>query len=373
MMDVGLLPALGSGIGDLRRSGQDSRLIDGYLRPYAAAFERVRYFSYLVETLAEYTEDPDVLGSVELLAPARPRARLARALTLPAAHGGALRRCAVLRLFQITGVVPALISRALWGTPYVTTYGFWYSGLSRSRSSRRAKRLLERLALRMAAAVIVTTEELRAHVAGLVPVQRIELIPNGVDTERFGPDAARPTKTRRLLYVGRLSPEKNLATLIAAAAKVSARWPLELTFVGRGPLEDDLRRQAAAAGVALELPGVVDHRALPDWYRGAEIFALPSFTEGHPKVLIEAMASGLACLASDCVGNRSLISDGVTGLLFDPADADALAEQLERLLADPDLGRGLGRAARALVVERYDLRALVGREIALLRHVGSGR
>ena len=372
-MDLGLLPALGSGIGDLRHSGQDSRLVDGYLRAYVAAFERVRYFSYLVEALADYTDDPLVLGSVELFAPARPRARLARALALPAAHGAAFRRCAVLRVFQVTGVIPALLARARWAVPYVITYGFWYSGLSRSASSRLAKRFLERVAFRLAAAVIVPTDELRSHVAALLPADRIHTIPNGVDTGRFGPGPPRATATRRLLYVGRLSAEKNLATLVTAAAKLSARWSLHLTFIGSGPLAANLRRQAAAAGVAVEFPGVVDHYALPAWYREADVFVLPSFTEGHPKVLIEAMASGLACVTSDCSGNRSLLTDQVTGLLFDPGDADALAQQLERVLADPDLGRRLGATARECVVERYDLRVLVEREIALLRRVGGAR
>ena len=372
-MELGLLPALGSGVADLRRSGQDARLFDGYIRPYARAFDRVWYFSYLVETLGQYTDDPDVLSTVGLLAPRRPRPRLVRALTLPLTDAAAIRRCAVLRVFQVTGVVPALVARALWAIPYVTTYGFWYSSLSHSRSSRLAKRALERVALRCAAAVIVPTEDLRAHVSRVVPATRVHLIPNGVDIARFAPRAVARADGPRILYVGRLSAEKNLGTAIAAAAKLSRRWPLRLTFIGAGPLESELRCLAAQACVTADFPGVLDHRRLPARYQDADVFVLPSFTEGHPKVLLEAMASGLPCVASDCTGNRSLLTDGETGLLFDPGDADALASRLERLFADPAFARRLGERGRARVAAEYDLGRLVEREIGLLRRVASVR
>src|SRR5262249_13186556 len=155
----------GSGIGELRRTGQASRLIEGYLKPYARAFSRVWYFSYLPEALADYTDDRELGDAVGLLGPARLRARLLRALEMPVRHRREFRRCAVVRVFQLTGIIPALLARAWWGTPFVTTYGFWYASLARTRASRMAMRALERVGLGLAAAVIVTTEELRAHAA----------------------------------------------------------------------------------------------------------------------------------------------------------------------------------------------------------------
>jgi len=392
-MELGLLPALGGGIGELRRTGQDSRLLDGYLTPYAGAFERVWYFSYLPETLADYTRDARLLQSVRLVAPRSRRPRLLRALALPLAHRSAFKRCAVLRVFQVTGVIPALVARALWGIPYVTTYGFWYGRLSRPGPSRPAKRLLERVGLRQAAGVIVTTEELRAHVASFTSPDRVHLIPNGVDTSRFTPSPSfltpsplsSPPRGRgkgegenaapwMILYVGRLEAEKNLATLVTAAAKVASRFPVRLALIGAGSLQPDLRAQAEALGVGVEFPGVVDHRRLSERYREADVFVLPSFTEGHPKVLIEAMASGLPCVASDCPGNRALVRDGETGLLFDARNPDALAAALERVLGEGPLAAALGRRAREVIVKEYDLGMLVEREIRLLKQIaGAGR
>ena len=369
-MAVGFLPALGGGIRELAATGQAPRLVDGYLRPYAAAFGRVLYFSYLEESLSEFTDDRELLGAVDVLTPSRPMSRARRAFAMPWTHAASFRACGVLRVFQVTGVIPAILASARFGVPYVTTYGFWYGRLSRPGPRRLVKAAVERVGIRRAAAVIATTEELRARAATLSP--RVELIPNGVDTRLFTPaaPASRADTTRRVLYVGRLSPEKNLLAVVRAAALLSARLPVRLVLVGGGPLEANLRREAAAMGVSVEFHGVVDQRRLPALYASADAFVLASFTEGHPKVLLEAMSSGLPCVASDCAGNRSLVTDGVTGLLFEAHRPEELAGCLERVLTDATLAAALGRAARKTVAEHYDLPACVEREIALLRSLG---
>jgi glycosyltransferase involved in cell wall biosynthesis len=371
-MELGLLPALGSGIGDLERSGQASRLIDGYLRRYARAFDRVWYASYLPEALSDFTGDAGLSASVRILAPRGRSPRLLRAVSITASHRRELRRCAVFRVFQATGAIPALAARAWWGTPFVTTYGFWYAELSRGAASRLAKRALERVALRSAAAVIAPTEPLRAHVAALARADRIHLIPNGVDLDRFRPATSPKARRECVVYLGRLSEEKNLSTLVQAVAALRGRAPCRLVMIGAGPMRSRLEAEARMAGVVAEFPGVVDNRVVPEWLRRADAFVLSSFTEGHPKALLEAMASGLPCIVSDCPGNRALVTDGATGLLFDPRDPLALAAQLERVLRDEPLAAALGRAARGCVAAAYDLDRLVGAEIELLEQVARG-
>jgi glycosyltransferase involved in cell wall biosynthesis len=366
-MRVGLLPALGGGLRALAQTGQQSRLIDGYFRPYLRAFDGLSYFSYLPESLAEFTDDVALRERVRVLAPHRPIFRGRRAIQIPKLHEAELRECAVLRVFQITGVIPALRARRRFGIPYVTTYGFWYGALSQSWPKRLLKAQVERWGLQHASAVIATTAELAARASQWA--RRVEVIPNGVDTALFQPPASPPNNSpKRILYVGRLSAEKNLRTVVEATRYVNLST--EILMVGSGPLRDDLESQARAAGVVVELPGVVDQRRLPEVYGSADVFVLASFTEGHPKVLLEAMACGVPCVASDCAGNRSLVTHERTGLLFDPDKPKELADCLERVLKDPALARRLADTAREEIVARYDLRALVEREIALVRQVG---
>ena len=382
-MRLGLLPALGGGIREMARTGQASRLVDGYLRRYAEVFDEVVYFSYLPESLEEFTDDARMRARVRVVAPARPVSRSLRAAQLARTHRDELAACHVLRAFQITGVAPLRLAALLGAeipTPFVATYGFAYEELSRSGPTRALKRHVAAWGLQRAAAVIATTEDLRAR-AGRV-ARRVELIPNGVDTAHFAPSGRRRAagEPLRVIYVGRLSAEKNVAAAVEATASLGASGGPEgaavtLTVVGAGPLEEELLKQAQARAAAdrITFIGVVDQRELPDEYGRADAFVLPSFTEGHPKALIEAMACGLACVASDCAGNRSLIKDGVTGLLFDARRPAELAEHLKRLAGDPVLAARLGAAARERVVSRYDLGVLVAREIALLRDVGRSR
>jgi len=363
-MAVGLLPALGSGIRALAETGQQSRLIDGYLRPYADAFGDVRYFSYLTESLDEFTSEQALLERVRVLAPRRPVSRGRRAVTMVGTHGAEFRGCRALRVFQITGVIPALLAKARFGVPYVTSYGFWYAQLSEPGPKRLLKGVVERLGLRHAAAVIATTEELRVRAA--LTARRVELIPNGVDLRLFRPaDVPRPAG-RRILYVGRLSPEKNLRTVVTATSYVG---DASFVLVGSGVLRDPLQMLARDKNVPVEFLGVVEQARLPAVYAASDVFVLASFTEGHPKVLLEAMACGLPCVASDCAGNRSLVTDGETGLLFDPHRPEELAARLRRIFDDPALAARLGKAARKMIVDRYDLPALVAREIALVRAI----
>ncbi|HEY3189164.1 MAG TPA: glycosyltransferase, partial [Solirubrobacteraceae bacterium] len=129
---------------------------------------------------------------------------------------------------------------------------------------------------------------------------------------------------------------------------------------------------AARAGLALVLDGVVPHRALPAILAEADCFVLPSLTEGHPKALIEAMAAGLPCAASARGGIPTLLTDGATGLLFDPERRDDIARSVRRLLTDASLARRLGAAARATAVASYDASVLLGAEAAFVRAAGAG-
>src|SRR3989442_4354627 len=124
-MILGLLPEIRGGLGELARAGQHSRFIDGYLKPYARAFDQIRYFSYRVESLDDYTDDPEVRASVRLL-PATHWHPWAYAFVMPLRYRREGPGCSVLPVFPVTGVVPALLAKRLFGVPFVPTYGLLY-------------------------------------------------------------------------------------------------------------------------------------------------------------------------------------------------------------------------------------------------------
>jgi glycosyltransferase involved in cell wall biosynthesis len=373
---VGILPALGGGLTDLQRSGQHERLFAYDLRHYSEGYDRVYYFSYFKESLTQFARAPFLLERVTVLPKRGPWPNRVYALLLPLIYRREFRQCEALRVLQFPGVIPALVARFLFRVPFVVTYGYHYGELARISGSRLKPwlyRLLERVAFPRAAGVIVTSREMEALLCSYPRPPRLAYFPNGVDMVSFAPiHAEKPERPwRSVLYVGRLEPEKNLARLINALALIPAP-PVRLIVVGDGSLRAELEHRARAAGVQVEFKGIVPHGELPKHLHGADVFVLPSLTEGHPKALIEAMACGLPCAASARGGNLSLIEDGVTGLLFDPTDHQGIARAIHCVLTDRALARRLGEAARAAVVARYDVRALLQEEVRYVQSVSLG-
>ncbi len=366
---LGLLPPLNSGLKTLAQAGQHTRLIEQYFRAYALAFDETLYFSYVNERLEDYTEDHGLQSQVRVLPGGQGQLYTFR---LPFRWARELRRCDVLRVFQITGAIPAAMARLRWGLPFAATYGYRYARVAHTEGRiTRAVMLwaLEQIGLRAANAVIVTTPALARHVERTVAAERVHLIPNSVDVERFTP-AVHPPGRRSLIFVGRLEPQKNLLMLIDALAQV--RPAPHLVIVGDGSQRDAIANTAARRGVSIEMRGVLDHEALPAILQAADAFVLPSLVEGHPKALLEAMSCGLPCVGLNVPGTRDVIRHEETGLLCEP-NAEALAAGLVRTLKDAALANRLGRAARAWIRANYSARAVMQQEIELLHRLAGNR
>jgi glycosyltransferase involved in cell wall biosynthesis len=283
-----------------------------------------------------------------------------------------VRECDVLRVMQMYGALPAIIAKLLYRTPFVGTYGYRYQVNARSRGMRLRANLLELrawLGLKLATKVIVTTEKLGAYVGNFVPASRIALIPNGVDTTVFHPADIRPERTERVVvYVGRLSREKNLLMLIDAVAQIQDSLT-RLLLVGEGELRGELEQYAATRGISCEFKGIVPNAQLPDVLNNADVFVLPSLREGHPKVLLEAMSCGLLCVGTDVPGIREVLQDGETGLLSG-LSADSLAEKLALVLADRRMAGRMARNARRMIEDHFALDTLLAQEIKILGSCG---
>lgn len=218
-------------------------------------------------------------------------------------------------------------------------------------------RPLVRRVWRGAARVIAVSDALRDLAHRTWPEGRIDVLPNGVDLELFQPlekkEGTISSRWKTLLVAAQLIERKGIQHLVDALARLPPplRAQVRLKLCGTGPYEHALRGQVAAAGLAehVEFAGLVEHERLPDLYRAAHAFVMPSLQEGLPLALLEAMASGLPVVATAVGGIPEVLRDGENGLLVPPADAKALAEALARVLADDALCARLGTAARATV------------------------
>ena len=217
--------------------------------------------------------------------------------------------------------------------------------------------------------VAVSTEMMQAMAqAGIARARRV-LIPNGVQMMPHA-GAARAATTRPclgagdlpvVLYVGRLEGVKGVKRLLPMWSALPGRDAATLLIVGDGPLRVELEREADARGLTRSVRFLGRHADVRDFYLMADVFVLPSLSEGLSNALLEAMAARLPVVASDIGGNRDVIEHGVSGFLMDWTDASATAALVSRLLDDPALRRRVGEAAVrragcfsiALVAERY--------------------
>jgi glycosyltransferase involved in cell wall biosynthesis len=206
-----------------------------------------------------------------------------------------------------------------------------------------------------------------------IPERKICTILNGIDLSRFRP--ALPGSSGPIVSVGRLSPEKDFATLVRAAAiAVEKDASFRLEIAGDGPAADSVRGLVAELklGHAVTLLGQV--KDIPSLLARGSIFTLSSLTEGVSLTLLEAMASGLPVVATRVGGNPEVVDDGVTGLLVPPADPPLLAAALLALWGDPRKREELGRAGRARVEALFDVRNMVAAYEELYRRFDrSGR
>jgi glycosyltransferase involved in cell wall biosynthesis len=227
-------------------------------------------------------------------------------------------------------------------------------------------RLIARESAEYAAADVICTSCSYARQTfikrGVAP-DKVVFNPYGVDLARFCP-AERPAGNKRVLFVGSVGVRKGIPWLLDAFRTLPADWSLHLV----GPIEPGF--DAVLAKYDLDrvvVRGPLPGAALAAEYAAADIFCLPSLEEGFALVILQAMASGIAVVASTVSGAPDAGEDGVELSVVPPADKAALADALGRLAADPEARAALGWAARACIARGFSWAEYGERAIALYR------
>jgi glycosyltransferase involved in cell wall biosynthesis len=158
-----------------------------------------------------------------------------------------------------------------------------------------------------------------------------------------------------------MDPVKGLGDLVAAMREIGARTTAHLLLVGDGPARRSTEALVRRDGLTARVHFLGERSDVPSCLRAADLFVFPSYTEGLPNALLEAMAAGLAVVTTDIPGCRDLITHEREGLLVPSGSPSAFAAAITRLLEDPALGQRLGQAARAKVQQGYGLAACCAR------------
>jgi glycogen(starch) synthase len=236
---------------------------------------------------------------------------------------------------------------------------------------------IERWGERSAEAVVVITPRLcRLLLSDGVDEDRVHVIPPGVKPSLFdGPfeDPFAGVGRPRVLFLGRLAPQKGVRNLVAAAGLLEDP-SAQVLLVGDGPDRPALEREAERIGLddRLHFLGFVAHDELPAVLAHADLLVLPSLYEELGTVLLEAMQAGVPIVASKTGGIPDVIEDGVNGLLVPPGEPKLLARAIDRLLADRGLAYRLSEGARQRGKD-YDWEVLAERVLAVYRGVTAGR
>ena len=279
-------------------------------------------------------------------------------------------KIAVVQSCELYGNIFALPFAAMGGVP--VRIG---SRRELNPDKTRTQIALQRQAYRCARAIVANSNAAGQQLEHEgIRRDRITIIPNGVDVDRFAaPRTPRPIST--VLTVANLRKEKAHEVLLAAAAKVLIRHPqLQFLVAGDGPRMAELRAMASALHLGNNLRFLGHREDIAALLAEADLFVLPSRSEAFPNGAIEAMAAGLPVIASATGGLLDLIDDGRTGVLVRPDDPMALANAIEALVQNPKEGAVMGAAARDEVTRRYSFDRMVRAfENLYLTHLGMPR
>jgi glycosyltransferase involved in cell wall biosynthesis len=291
-------------------------------------------------------------------------------ILLPIVAKSVVAKCDVLKTNQMEGSVPALICSAIWQRPLYLRTGYTLSLFVKKTSPGNWFRntvaiLNEFFAFKLASVSSVSSCYDRDYIVKRygATILRPIVVGNYVDTMLFSPSKQIERIPDRVLYVGRLDPQKNIDSAIVACSYIG----MGLDIAGAGEDLPRLQRLALKVDASVRWFGVVQNNELPNLYRRYKYFILASLWEGLPKALIEAMSVGLVCIGNDTTGINEIIKDEITGYLSPSADATALAKTLRRAI-EGDHDR-ISCAGREYACNNFSIDAIATKERALFTSI----
>ena len=341
----------------LRDRGHEVRIVS--LTPLGEMGARARAAGLSTESLGMQRGIADPRGLTRLV-------RLVRAWRPAVLHSHMLHANLMARAVRLFAPVPAVVS---------TIHNIYEGGRLRMLGYRLTNGLVDHVTIISQAAADRFVRE------GIVPASLLEVVPNGVDTDRYRsvPPGARERLRQSLglgaefawVAVGRFEAAKDYPNMLRAFARVREEQPgAVLLLVGRGSLQAETEALAATLGLEGRVRFVGTREDVPEFMTVGDGYVMSSAWEGMPMVLLEAAAAGLPIVATRVGGNQEVIRDGATGFLVPPGDDGALGAAMLRLMALPETERrAMGARGRDHVRQHYGLGRVVDRYEAVYREV----
>jgi len=283
---------------------------------------------------------------------------------LPWLHASHLKHADIIKTNQTNGADIAQRSAQMWDKPLIARCGYMWSFNSAKEYGDvslevQTARDVETKVFGSADRIVVTTPKMASDIAFKFPdvAERIFVIPNYVETDRFAP-IANSQRTYDVIFVGRISPEKNLGALLNAVHLLNVKT----VIIGEGGLRHKFQGQYASSKDRLSFLGNVPNSDLPLYLNNARIFILPSLYEGHPKALLEAMACGMPVIGANSPGIRDILIHGENGWLCE-TDTESIKNAIRHLLSNPELCKKLGDNARKYALDTVSLDRIIEMEM----------
>jgi glycosyltransferase involved in cell wall biosynthesis len=284
---------------------------------------------------------------------------------LPFYYKKALQKSDVIKSNQMDGSWSAVISKWLYKKILIIRTGYTLSQLEFSKNNNslryRYYKRIERFVYKYCDTAIVTSEHNKKYLLDnkLISDGKINIITNFIDTNLFKPLNLKRFQNK-ILYVGRLNKEKNLFNLIEVISKTD----LILDIYGQGDLEKELKKLVKEKKVSVNFMGTISNKELVYVYNQYEYYILPSYFEGMPKTLLEAMACGCVCVGTNVNGINEVIESKINGYLSDDTSSSHIASTINRVIHlnhDDILIKGIQN-----IQNNYSLRAVVSKEKNIL-------
>jgi len=337
-------------------------LIDREIRLYnelAKHFKKIYFITYGDKKEQEYKHF--LANNIEILFNKWKINNLVYSFLIPFLHRKILKNVWVFKTNQLLGSWAAVIAKKIFKKKLVIRQGYQLSLFVKKNFLKISlARIAEGFAYRNADLIISTTDKEFILAKYRLKEQKIKIIPNFIETDVFKPLFVKKD-SRRLIFIGRFIKRKNILALIKAAKDLDVK----LVLIGKGILKKKIEQKIKDEKIRnVKLLGIIPNDRMPLELNKSQIFVIPSFFEGNPKVLLEAMACGLTVIGTNVKGIKEIITHKENGYLCE-TNSESIQKAIIEVIKNSKLAEKIGKNARKYILENCSLNSVVRKELKI--------